>query len=79
MYTVCTNPVILVSFLLQCPGAATLTVVWFGRSVQRQLQQRVEKVQNYAMRLICSKPPRTPSEDLRKSGLDRFGETTRSV
>ena len=30
-----------------------------------QLQKRVERIQNYAMRLICSKPPRTPSEELR--------------
>lgn len=30
------------------------------------LQQRVENVQNYAVRLICFKPPRTLSEELRK-------------
>ena len=32
----------------------------------KALQQKVERIQNYAMRLICSKPPRTSSQDLRK-------------
>ena len=38
-------------------------VLW--QECRTQLQQRVERIQNYAMRLICSKPPRTPSEILR--------------
>jgi len=39
-------------------------VVW--QECGKLLQQRVERIQNYGMRLICSKPPRTPSESLRK-------------
>ena len=38
-------------------------VLW--QECRTQLQQRLERIQNYAMRLICSKPPRTPSEILR--------------
>ena len=38
-------------------------VLW--QECRIQLQQRVERIQNYAMRLICSKPPRTPSEKRR--------------
>lgn len=30
-----------------------------------QLLQRVERIQNYAMRIFCSQPPRIPSEGLR--------------
>ena len=40
-------------------------VVW--QECGKVLQQKVERIQNYAMRLICSKPPRTSSQDLRKS------------
>ena len=31
------------------------------------LQQKLEGIQNYGMRLICAKSPTTPSEGLRKS------------
>ena len=40
-------------------------VVW--QECGKVLQQKVERIQNYAMRLICSKPPRTSSQELRKS------------
>ena len=40
-------------------------VVW--QECGKVLQQKLERIQNYGMRLICAKPPRTPSEDLRKS------------
>ena len=39
-------------------------VLWQGCG--RALQQRVERIQNYGMRLICSKPPGTSSDELRK-------------
>ena len=32
----------------------------------KELQCRVDRIQNYGMRLIFSKPPRTPSERLRQ-------------
>ena len=35
--------------------------------MQNSTQQRVERIQNYAVRLICSKPSRTPSEKLRSN------------
>ena len=38
-------------------------VVW--QECAKALQKSVERIQNYAMRLICSKPPRTPSVELR--------------
>ena len=40
-------------------------VVW--QECGKVLQQKLERIQNYGMRLVCVKPPRTPSEDLRKS------------
>ena len=40
-------------------------VLW--QECRIQLQQRVERIQNYAVRLICSKPSRTPSEKLRSN------------
>ena len=40
-------------------------VVW--QEYGKVLQQKLERIQNYGMRLVCVKPPRTPSEDLRKS------------
>ena len=40
-------------------------VVW--QECGKVLQQKNELIQNYAMRLICSNPPRTSSQDLRKS------------
>lgn len=40
-------------------------VVW--QECGKLLQHKIERIQNYAMRLICSKPPRTSSDDLRKS------------
>ena len=43
------------------------TVVSCGKSVARKLlQQKLEHVQKYGMRLILSKLPRTPIEDLRR-------------
>ena len=38
-------------------------VVW--QECSKTLQRSIERIQNYGMRLICSKPPRTPSEELR--------------
>ena len=40
------------------------SVVW--QECSRELRRSLERVQNYGMRLILSKPPRTPSEQLRK-------------
>ena len=48
---------------LALPHLDYCCVLW--QECRIQLQQRVERIQNYAMRLICSKPPRTPSEKLR--------------
>ena len=43
----------------------------------RELRRSLERVQNYGMRLILSKPPRTPSEQL-KEELERILEERRS-
>ena len=40
------------------------SVVW--QECSRELRRSLERMQNYGMRLILSKPPRTPSEQLRK-------------
>ena len=40
------------------------SVVW--QEYSRELRRSLERVQNYGMRLILSKPPRTPSEQLRE-------------
>ena len=40
------------------------SVVW--QECSRELRRSLERVQNYGMRLILSKPPRTPSEQLRE-------------
>ena len=40
-------------------------VLW--QECKVELQQKLERVQNYGMRLILSKPPRTPSEELRQN------------
>ena len=37
-------------------------VLW--QECKVELQQKLERVQNYGTRLILSKPPRTPSEEL---------------
>ena len=42
----------------------TSSVVW--QECSRELRRSLERVQNYGMRLILSKPPRTPSEQLRE-------------
>ena len=46
-----------------------------------QLRQMLERVQNYGMRLILSKPPRTHSEELRQelgwTTLERRREVSR--
>jgi len=39
-------------------------VLWHECS--KELQRRVDRIQNYGMGLILSKPPRTPSEGLRQ-------------
>ena len=39
-------------------------VVW--QECGKVLQQKLERIQNYGMRLVCAKPPRTLSEDFRK-------------
>ena len=49
---------------LVLPSLDYCCVVW--QECGKVLQQRLEQIQNYAMRLICSKPPRTPSEALRR-------------
>ena len=48
---------------LVLPSLDYCCVVW--HECRKFLQQRVERIQNYAMRLICAKPPRTLSEVLR--------------
>ena len=40
------------------------SVVW--QECLAELQPKLERVQNYGMRLILSQPPRTPSDGLRK-------------
>ena len=40
------------------------SVVW--QECRKDLQQKVERIQNYGMRLILAKPPRTPSAELRR-------------
>ena len=40
-------------------------VVWQECSLE--LQRKIESIQNYGMRLILSKPARTPSDELRKA------------
>ena len=39
-------------------------VIW--QECSRELRRSLERVQNYCMRLILSKPPRAPSEQLRE-------------
>ena len=46
------------------PSLDYFCVVW--QKCRKLLQQRVERIQNYAMRLICAKPPRTRREVLRR-------------
>ena len=40
------------------------SVVW--QECSNEMQQKLERIQKYGMRLILSQPPRTPSEGLRK-------------
>ena len=49
---------------LVLPSLDYCCVVW--QECGKLVQQRVERIQNYATRLICDKPPRTPSEVLRR-------------
>ena len=49
---------------LVLPHLDYCSVVWHECS--KELSQTLERVQNYGMRLILSKAPRTPSEDLRQ-------------
>jgi len=39
------------------------SVVW--QECMKDLRSQLERVQNYGMRIILSRPPRTPSEELR--------------
>lgn len=48
---------------LVLPHLDYCSVVW--QECSEQLRRRVEGIQNYGMRLILSKPPRTPSAELR--------------
>ena len=48
---------------LVLPHLDYCSVVW--QECTKELQQKVERIQNYGMRLILSKPPRTPSAELR--------------
>ncbi len=41
------------------------SVVW--QECSKKLQQQVERIQNYGMRLILSRPPRTPTAELRST------------
>ena len=58
--------------ILVLPHLDYCCVVW--QECAKTLQQKVEKVQNYAMRLICSKPPRILSKGL--TGSDPSCKTT---
>jgi len=40
------------------------SVVW--QECSKEQVQRLERVQNYGMRIILSKPPRTNSEEMRR-------------
>ncbi len=50
---------------LVLPHVDYCSVVW--QECGKVLQQKVERIQNYGMRLILSRPPRTPSKELRQS------------
>ena len=47
---------------LVLPHLDYCSVVW--QECAKDLQQKLEQIQNYGMRLILSKPPRTPSANL---------------
>ena len=49
---------------LVLPHLDYCSVVW--QECAKDLQRKLEQIQNYGMRLILSKPPRTPCADLRK-------------
>ena len=51
-------------YALVLPYLDYCCVLW--QECGKELQQKLERVQNYGMRLILSKPPRTPSEELRR-------------
>ena len=44
-------------------GKRSLSVVW--QECTKDLRMKIERVQNYGMRIILSQPPRTPSKRLR--------------
>ena len=50
---------------LVLPHLDYCSVVW--QECVKELQLKVERIQNYGIRLILSKPPLTPSADLRKA------------
>jgi hypothetical protein len=50
---------------LVLPHLDYCSTLWMECS--QELQKKVEQIQNYGMRLILSKPPRSPSDDLRKT------------
>ena len=64
---------------LVLPHLDYCSVVW--QECSRELRQMLERVQNYGMRLILSKPPRTHSEELRQelgwTNLERRREVSR--
>ena len=64
---------------LVLPHLDYCSVVW--QECSRELRQMLERVQNYGMRLILSKPPRTHSEELRQElgwmTLERRREVSR--
>ena len=64
---------------LVLPHLDYCSIVW--QECSREFRQRLERVQNYGMRLILSRPPRTHSEELRQelgwTTLERRREMTR--
>ena len=51
-----------------------------GTMFPKELRQKIERVRNYGMRLILSKPPRTPSaglrEELQRLTLEKMSRMT---
>ena len=47
------------------PHVDYCSVVW--HECTKELQEKVERIQKYGMRLILSQPPQTPSEELRRT------------
>ncbi len=47
------------------PYVEYCSVLW--QECTKELQQSVERIQNYEMHIILTKPPRTPSDELRQA------------